>query len=239
MMETKIQRNSRVGEIVAHDFRTAEIFNKVGIDFCCGGAQLLEDACRSRGLNTEEIKKNIEEVMTSPEQTFHDFQSWDPVFLSDYIVNIHHRFVRTNVPELLNYTRKIASVHGAVHPELHQVATLFEDLSEELLQHLNKEEKILFPAIKEAYSNSQGKAGGLIASAISVMNNEHEQAGTAMDEIRRLTNSYSVPNDACNTYRVALKLLAQFENDLHVHVHLENNILFPKALQIATKITHS
>lgn len=232
-MEQLQLKNLTVGEIVANDFRTSSVFKKAGIDFCCGGKQLLSEACRKNGINELELQNEIRRLAEEPVNEFMNFKNWDPVFLSNYIVNTHHQFVKKNLPELVFYTQKIASVHGDNHPELVQVATLFEQINTELLQHLKNEEEVLFPVIQELVSSGSDKAKKTIVSEITRMFGEHDFAGGAMDEINRVTKGYQVPDDGCNTYRVAFKLLEQFEDDLHVHVHLENNILFPKALELA------
>ena len=136
-----------------------------------------------------------------------------------------------SLPDLVHYTDKIASVHGERHPELAEVADLFSQINRELLQHMINEEEVLFPAIKEVLSSGSGKAKATIISEIVRLSGEHEFAGGAMDKINVITHHYLVPADGCNTYQLAFKLLQQFEDDLHTHVHLENNILFPKALK--------
>ena len=224
--------NLTVGEIVANDFRTSAIFKKAGIDFCCGGKQSFSDACTVNGINSIELENEILKITEEPVNEFMNFKNWDPVFLSEYIVNTHHKFVLKNLPDLVFYTQKIASVHGDHHPELIEVADLFVKINTELLQHLKNEEEVLFPAIKEVLNTNSATAKKTIVSEITRMAGEHEFAGGAMDEINRITKGYQVPADGCNTYRVAFKMLEQFEDDLHTHVHLENNILYPKALQL-------
>jgi len=155
------------------------------------------------------------------------------VFLCDYIVNTHHKYVLKSLPELVSYTEKIASVHGERHPELKEVADLFSQINKELLQHMKKEEEVLFPSIKEAKNSASEKAKAIIISEITRLSGEHEFAGGAMDKINVITSNYQVPADGCNSYHVTFKLLREFEDDLHIHVHLENNILFPKALTAA------
>lgn len=232
-MEQLQLQNLTVGEIVANDFRTSTVFKKAGIDFCCGGKQSFTEACTEKGINTAEMESEILKLAEEPMNEFMNFKKWDPVFLSQYIVNTHHKFVLKNLPELVLYTQKIASVHGEHHPELVEVDNLFEKINAELLQHLKNEEEVLFPAIKEVVDTNSSKAKETIVSEITRMLGEHEFAGGAMDEINRITKGYQVPADGCNTYRVAFKMLEQFEDDLHTHVHLENNILFPKALELA------
>ncbi len=222
-----------VGEIVTNDIRTSAAFKKAGIDFCCGGKQSLAEACAEKGIDAAQLENEILKVSEEPMNEFMNFKNWDPVFLSDYIVNTHHKFVLKNLPDLVFYTQKIADVHGENHPELMEVADLFAKINDELLQHLKNEEDVLFPAIKEAVQTNSAKAKLTIKSEIERMTDEHEFAGGAMDHINVITKAYQVPAEGCNTYRVAFDLLEKFEDDLHTHVHLENNILYPKALTLA------
>jgi len=222
-----------IGEIVAFDYRTASVFKEAGIDFCCGGKKNIDETCSEKGIDPAELIEKLESIESVPNTTTHNFIEWDPGFLCDYIVNTHHKYVLKSLPDLVLYTGKIASVHGERHAELAEVAELFSQINRELLQHMKNEEEILFPAIKEVLSSGSGKAKATIISEISRLSGEHEFAGGAMDKINVITHKYSVPDDGCNTYHLAFKLLQQFEDDLHTHVHLENNVLFPKALKSA------
>lgn len=232
-MTTDSFKEPTIGEIVADDFRAASLFKKEGIDFCCGGNKSLTQACEEKGVDPLEFARELVMLKQTPASGNQNFKEWKLDFLCDYIVNTHHMYVLKTLPELVLYTRKIASVHGEHHPELLEVASLFARINEELLQHLKKEEEVLFPAIKEALAASSPESKALIISEIARMQGEHEFAGGAMDQINEMTHNYLVPGDGCNTYRVSFKLLEQFEDDLHVHVHLENNILYPKALKLA------
>jgi regulator of cell morphogenesis and NO signaling len=232
-MSTELNSEITIGEIVANDFRAASLFKKAGIDFCCGGFKILSEACREKGSDLSEILQQLNLLSQTPVSGATNFKEWDLGFLSDYIANTHHKFVLKTLPELMFYTQKIADVHGDHHPELLEVAELFAKINEELLQHLKNEEDVLFPAIKAAEKNASPMIKSTIISEVKRMQGEHEFAGGAMDKINTLTNNYLIPVDACNTYRVSLKLLEQFEDDLHIHVHLENNILYPKALIMA------
>jgi regulator of cell morphogenesis and NO signaling len=232
-MLNQISIEPTIGEIVASDFRAASLFKEAGIDFCCGGNKSLSDACKEKGADESHLIQQLETLAQTPVSGAMNFKEWDLGFLSDYIVNTHHKFVLKNLPELVFYTQKIANIHGDHHPELMEVASLFTKINEELLQHLKNEEEVLFPAIKAAEKNASPQVKSTIISEITRMQGEHELAGGAMDKINVLTNNYLIPADACNTYRVSLKLLEQFEDDLHIHVHLENNILYPKALKLA------
>ena len=231
-MKQSVYANKLLGEIVVDDFRTAEIFMNAGIDFCCGGKKTLQKACEEKALDLNSVEAQIDELKALPTLPSQNFNEWSLDFLSDYIVNTHHKYVLKTLPELVFYTQKISDVHGLHHPELVEVAKLFAQINTELLQHLKNEEEVLFPAIKEVLKSNSPQAKATIHSEIERMSEEHEFAGGAMDHINVITNGYALPEDACNSYGVAFKLLQQFEDDLHIHVHLENNILYPKALKL-------
>ena len=222
-----------IGEIVANNFSAASLFKKEGIDFCCGGKKSLTQACEEKGLDPLEIVKKLIALEQIPVQINQNFKEWKLDFLCEHIMKTHHVYVLKTLPELVFYTQKIASVHGEHHPELIEVANLFARVNAELLQHLQNEEEVLFPAILKLMTTHSSEAKELIISEIARMQNEHEFAGETIDHINELTQNYRIPEDGCNTYRVTFKLLEQFEDDLHIHVHLENNILYPKALKLA------
>jgi regulator of cell morphogenesis and NO signaling len=226
------QEEQLLGNIVAMDFRVASVLSKAGLDFCCGGSKTLDAACREKGISTEEIIEKLSDLENQPVIPGQNFNEWQPGFLSDYIVNVHHSYIRRTVPDLLFYTDKIMNVHGDRHPELSEVAGLFAKLSHELLLHLDREEKVLFPAIKEAVRTRSSEALKTIAGEMPGMSSEHEFVGGTMDKINEITGGYNVPADGCNTYAVTYRLLKEFEDDIHIHVHLENNILFPKSLKL-------
>ena len=223
-----------IGEIVANDFRAASVFKSNHIDFCCGGKKSLAEACLEKGIESEKVESELYELAAIPANSGQDYKLWKTDFLCDYIVNTHHQYVLKTLPDLIFYTQKIATVHGEHHPELTEVAALFAKINDELLQHLKKEEEVLFPAIKSVLAHNDQESKEIIVSEITRMAGEHEFAGGAMDTINTLTHHYALPPDSCATYQVTFKLLEQFEDDLHIHVHLENNILYPNAL----KLTH-
>ena len=229
----KNYKDINIGEIVTQDFRAAEIFKNAGIDFCCGGSQSLEQACKEKKLDSSVLETELAKLEMTTVNAMHNFNEWNLDFLCDYIVNTHHKTVMKLLPQLTVYTQKIAQVHGANHQELIAISALFAEINTELLQHLRNEEEVLFPAIKELLINNSDEAKATIISEINRIKGEHEFAGGAMDKINVLSDNYSVPADGCSTYQVAYKLLEQFEDDLHIHVHLENNILYPKALSLA------
>ena len=226
-------KDINIGEIVTLDFRAAEIFKNAGIDFCCGGSQSLEQACKEKNLDSNVLETELAKLENTTVNALHNFNEWNLDFLCDYIVNTHHKTVLKLLPQLTVYTRKIEQVHGAHHPELVEIAALFSQINDELLQHLKKEEEVLFPAIKDVLKTNSSESKKIVISEITRMKGEHEFAGGAMDKINVLSDNYSVPADGCSTYQVAYKLLEQFEDDLHIHVHLENNILYPKALRFS------
>lgn len=166
------------------------------------------------------------------------FASWSPAFLVDYILANHHAYVRAALPAILAHARKVADTHGERHPEMVEVARTFERVVAEMTQHMMKEEQILFPYVKSLAAQAEADCPaspspfGTVANPIRMMEAEHESAGGAMRRIRELTGGYAPPDDACTTYRATLAELEEFERDLHQHVHLENDILFPRALEM-------
>ncbi len=226
-------KDMQIGQIVADDFRTSKVFTDAGIDFCCGGKQSIGEACKDLKLDVSEFEKTINEIKSQSINQSLNFKEWELPFLIDYIVNTHHKYVLKTLPELKFYTQKIASVHGENHPELIDIAAKIDSVAKELDQHLKNEEEVLFPTIKNYLQSPNSDDAKTIISEITRMFGEHDFAGGTLDEINRITEGYKTPEDACNTYEVAFKLLKQFEDDIHVHVHLENNILFPKALKLS------
>lgn len=231
-------RNRTVGEIVKLDFRAADVFSSYGIDFCCGGKISVSEACANAKTDESIVIGALENLQNQSGSAVHDFDSWDLGFLADYIIHTHHDYVRKAIPQILPLAQKVADVHGGHHAEVIRINELFQDLANELTMHLQKEEMVLFPYIKKlAASQSSGDCPdgscfGAVAGPISVMEQEHEEAGMILKEMFSLSHGYTVPEDACNTFRVLFGKLKEFEDDLHRHIHLENNILFPKAIEL-------
>ncbi len=229
-----------VGDIVAKDYRTAAIFSKHGIDFCCNGKKSIENACNEKGIDPQQLKADLDTITNSVPagNAVTDYNSWPIDLLVDYIEKKHHRYVREQLPVLTGYLDKICKVHGGQHPELLQVQTLFALTADEFPQHMHKEEQMLFPYIRQLVNISEGKGEktpppfGAVQNPIHMMKQEHNAEGERFNAIRRLSNNYTVPADGCNTYRTTYALLDAFERDLHLHIHLENNILFPKAIKL-------
>jgi len=229
--------NLSVGEIVTKDFRTASVFSEYGIDFCCGGDKTLKEACEEKSVNVSELENKLDVAIQSKAEGV-DFNSWSLDLLVDYIEKTHHTYIKGKAPILLQYLKKISEVHGERHPELIEIYDLFLHSALDLEMHLNKEEHILFPFIRQLAEHE--KSGqrmepghfGTIQNPIAMMKEEHVKEGERFDTISKLSGGYAVPEDACNTYRIAYAMLNEFEQDLHKHIHLENNILFPKAIQL-------
>lgn len=227
-----------VGAAVAKDYRAAGVLEKYGIDFCCGGNVPLDAACRDKGVDPQAVRRELEEAAARPLDRSQNYDAWELPFLADYIVNTHHAYLKESIPTITAYAQKIAEVHGANHPEAVEIAAIFRKVGADMMLHLQKEEEKLFPAIKRL---AELKAKGTSANAQEVsalkavladLSHEHDEVGAAVHEIRRLANEYTVPGDVCNTFMVTYRKLKEFEDDLHKHVHLENNILFPKAARV-------
>ncbi|KGE85860.1 MAG: iron-sulfur cluster repair di-iron protein [Phaeodactylibacter xiamenensis] len=232
-----------VGEIVADNYRAAEVFKSFGIDFCCGGGKTVAEVCQAKGVDYTALERQFLELdKQRSDAPAHNFKSWQPSFLIDYIVNVHHTYVTEKVPLLKQYAAKVAKVHKDSIPASKEVKTYLDALSEELLDHLQKEERVLFPYIKRLEAAIQQPTADRsafkgVSGPIGQMELEHEFAGEMMSKIRAATDDFTPPDFACNTVRVLYKMLEEFERDLHQHVHLENNVLFPRALKMEAQLT--
>jgi regulator of cell morphogenesis and NO signaling len=231
-----------IGELVAKDFRRAEVFKKYGIDFCCGGKKTLEKACSEKGLDVVRIEDELKGLEQETKGNSNDFKSWDPGFLADYILNTHHKYVNSAIPVIYEYTQKVANVHGDRNPEVVKIAETFLELMNELNRHMCKEEDILFPYIKElALAKKNGTrlpspGFGTVENPVRMMEHEHDVAGDLMLQIKNLSNDFTPPQNACTTFRLSYAKLKEFEEDLHTHIHLENNILFPAAIKLEKEL---
>lgn len=220
-----------VGEIVAEDYRKAAVFERHGIDFCCGGSRNVRDACDSAGVDYATVAQSLSAVgsPTGPASQQTEMADWELHRLADHIVEKHHTYVRESTPLLREFADKIAQVHGVRHPELLRIRDLVDALLGELEEHMEEEESVLFPRIAALSSPEHRRDGNEVRTATTPLEDDHDRAGTLMKEIHRLSDGFSPPEDACATYRATYAKLAEFEADLHRHVHLENNILFPRA----------
>lgn len=237
-----VQEDQIIGELVAQDYRTATVFKKYGIDFCCQGSTRVNEACDKKGIDATLVLKDLNSAMQSASSSGIDYQSWPLDLLVDYIVKKHHRYVEEKSQEIKPYLDKIRKVHGDRHPELHEINQHFLAAAGMLAQHMKKEELILFPFIRKmaAAKNNGTKIDPphfeSIVVPINNMMDEHTVEGDRYRKIEELSNNYTPPADGCNTYRVTFGLLKEFEEDLHMHIHLENNILFPKAIELEKEL---
>ncbi len=222
-----------VGEIVAEDYRASQVFRSKGLDFCCGGGKSLEDACSSKNIDIEQVVEELS-LLQHTISAEPNYNEWGLDFLVDYIEQNHHRFVRKMLPEIYFYAEKVAGRHGVNHPELLEIVSVVRELGAELDDHLTKEETGVFPAIKELVRNHEKIQIG--QNTMETLEDEHETAGELMARIEKLTNGFTPPEGACASYQILFKNLEAFSADLHKHVHLENNILFPKALALENRI---
>lgn len=241
----EISAQSIIGDLVAQDDRIATIFSQHGIDFCCNGNRTLQAACDSHQIDTDQILLQIQSISQTSTSTTENYHSWPLDELTDHIVQTHHQYVARKIQEILPLLQKIVTVHGAQHPELMEVQDLFQQTVAELTQHMKKEELILFPFIHKMMHAQKHHLPlgtpliGSIENPIAMMHEEHEHEGERFRRISSLTHTYTPPADACNTYRTTLALLQEFEKDLHIHIHLENNILFPKSIQLQRDLSIS
>lgn len=237
-------KDKHIGEIVADDFRTAAIFKKHGIDFCCKGGRTIQEACSQKNLDETEVLADLENLPSKNSGEI-DFKAWPLDLLADYVEKTHHRYVEEKTPVLLAFLDKLCKVHGGNHPELFEIKELFEASAKDLGAHLKKEELVLFPFIKNLVkAKISGEPApqahfGTVENPIAMMTHEHTVEGERLRKIGEITGEYTPPQDACQTYRVTFAMLEEFENDLHKHIHLENNILFPKAIQLEKELNSS
>jgi regulator of cell morphogenesis and NO signaling len=230
-----------LAQIVNSNHRAATVFEKYHLDFCCKGKRSLQQACTESELPVDDILSDLEKTtQQNNDKVSINFDNLSLSQLAEYIVTTHHEYVKKEMPAIAMYLQKVTSKHGGHHPEMLKVFEIFMAVKEEMEQHMQKEEVVLFPRIKElekqiGMGNQPQINITYLKAPITMMEHEHDHAGSALAEIRQLTANYNPPADACTTYRLSFAALEAFELDLHQHVHLENNILFPKAMKLFEK----
>jgi regulator of cell morphogenesis and NO signaling len=222
--------------------QTIPVFEKLGIDFCCGGNRPLDEACAAANLNLDSVLQSLEKALAEPVRpSDRELRAGSLAELMSHIVKTHHVYVRTQIPEICKLAEKVYRKHGANHPELETIRNVFQGLGEELMTHLMKEENILFPYIErmeEAVIQGDpilAPPFGTVANPVRMMEHEHDDAGGALKSLRETSNGYTPPADACVSFQALYTALANFERDLHQHIHLENNVLFPLAVEMESK----
>jgi regulator of cell morphogenesis and NO signaling len=219
-----------LAEIVKSNFRTSKVMERYGLDFCCNGKRTLAEACTEKAIPIADVVNDLQSlVYTNNYDT--NFDEFSLTHLVDHIVNIHHHYVREQMPLIHTYLDKVNSKHGDRYPYMKQVAETFFLLCNDLEAHLKREEEIVFPIIKDLEANNS--VNGELTLVTDAMEDEHTVVGALLLEIRNETKNYQVPEQACTTFSILLHLLKEFETDLHKHVYLENHILFPKAKKLA------
>lgn len=237
----EIKSNTIIGDIVRVNFKTAQLFEKNKIDFCCGGQISLAEACEKSDVDIKQLIPELELLvqLSDPDSKYLEGLELDD--LCEYIIKRHHTYVSENIPFLKQNLLKLCQVHGESHPELFEVAKLFGDGADNLSLHMQKEETVLFPYIakmvdlKKAGNINSDFAGGVL-EPINQMILEHVVEGERFEKISGITQNYTPPADGCATYQVTYKSLQEFEQDLHRHIHLENNILFKKAAELENEL---
>ncbi|MCF8380561.1 MAG: iron-sulfur cluster repair di-iron protein [Bacteroidales bacterium] len=237
----EINTNTSVGDIVKTNFKTAQIFDKNKIDFCCGGGISLEEACQKSKVDINLLVPELEALLTlsDPDSKYIDGLELDE--LCDYIEKRHHSYVNENIPFLQVKLQKLCDVHGENHPELFEIKELFDGAAGNLSAHMKKEELILFPYFRKMvkFKNEALKPEGefgKVSITIDMLDDEHKTEGERFVKISELSSSYTCPPDGCGTFQVTYQSLKDFEKDLHRHIHLENNILFKKALILESEL---
>jgi regulator of cell morphogenesis and NO signaling len=233
------EKSPTVRELAAVNPSAARIFEGFGIDYCCGGEKSLAEACTAARVNFDEVKTALERPVSETKDR--DWQTASLAELVAHIVKKHHRFTREEIARLTPLIAKVEGVHGQNHPEINQVQGLFRGLAQEMTMHMMKEEHMLFPYIEqlEQALNRGTRPGppmfGTVENPVRMMMMEHDASGEALRRIRELTGGYTAPAEACVSYQTLYKALQEFEADLHQHIHLENNILFPRAIQLESQ----
>lgn len=236
-----IDATKTVGELTASLPNAYRVFEKAGIDYCCGGSRTLADACARAGVAVEPLLRSLADAAASGDTTAIDWRARPLGELIGHVLQTHHVFTRDELDRADRLLTKVRKVHGDHHPELHDLRALFDALSGELLTHLQKEENVLFPyilALEEAQRAGRPAATPpfrTVARPVWMMNLEHESAGEMLRAIRKATSDYTPPPDACGSFRALYASLAALEEDLHLHIHLESNVLFPRAIELEQK----
>lgn len=230
-----LEKETKIGDLVKQDYRTAGIFKEHHIDFCCGGDKSIEQACDDKKTSVDKLLAELSKAISQKKEAQINYDQMPIDLLADYIEKTHHRYVEAQIPILRQYLKKLVAVHSEGAPYLREVEQLFITSSGNLAQHMKKEELVLFPFIRkmvEAKIRGEQLPSahfGAIDNPITMMMEEHSIEGDHFKQMQSLTNDYSVPEWGCNTFMVAMKTLEEFQDDLFLHIHLENNILFPKA----------
>jgi len=244
LQQIDILKDSYVTDIVRQDYRTASVFKKYEIDFCCGGKWPLGIVCETKGLDFDKLKTELKQaIRTIKLSNTLQFDKWDIDFLTEYIINVHHRYLRESLPQIKEQLEQFAKGHIKQYPYLTDLLIQFDQLYKEFFPHLDQEEEVLFPYIRQiahAYESKESYASLLVRTlrkpVENVMQHEHDSVAKILHQLRRLTNNYTLPEKACISHQVCFSLLRELDNDLVQHLYLENQILFPKAIAMEKEL---
>ena len=236
----EVQLTTTLGEIVRERLSTTRLFEEIGMDYCCGGDQSLEEACRQADRNVEEVLAAVGAALQEGPagEDALDYRRLGLGDLVSHILETHHVYTKRELDRLPRLLDKVCGVHGERHPELPEIRQLFESLKADLEPHMWKEEQVLFPYVRDleqarrSGQSSPPSCFGTVRNPIGMMRTEHESVGQVLEAMRKAARGYQAPEDACVSYRALYEALEAFEKDLHQHIHLENNILFPTVVEL-------
>jgi regulator of cell morphogenesis and NO signaling len=225
-----------VGSIVTQNIGAAKILDRYGIDFCCGGSKTLVDACQEKNIRIDDLLEELTSMKQNNNELSPNFDAMKLDDLTHYIENFHHKYTSESILFINAHMNKLILAHGINHPDLEHIKMIFDDISDHLTIHMKREELMLFPYIQKIVRVGKDAVGrsvfGEVEKPISGLMDDHEVEGERFRRLQNLTNYYTVPPDGCNTFKATYAAMKELETDLHIHIHLENNILFPKALAL-------
>lgn len=241
----KITPERTIGSIVAEDYRAAATFTKYGIDFCCKGGRSVQEVCEKQNIDSQKLAEDIAASLSRDAKSSDDVRTWPLDKLADHVETVHHRYVEERGPIIKQYLDKLCRVHGDRHPELFAVSEEFDHCIGAMAMHMKKEELILFPFVRNlAKSERSGEPFrapkfGTVENPVNAMMADHNDEGERFERMNAVSGNFTPPADGCTTYNTAFSMLREFEEDLHLHIHLENNIMFPRSIALEKALTLS
>lgn len=231
-----MKETDTMGAIVAQNVRAALVLDRYGLDFCCGGGKTLEEACRGTGISATQVIDEIRAQESGNATNTTNAAELKLDELTRYIEKVHHRYTEDTTTLVRKNLERLETVHGERHPELSEIKKIFTEMSGHMAVHMKKEELMLFPYIRKLVNAGKDAVGkgvfGSVTSPVAAMMNDHADEGERLKELARLTDHYTVPSDGCETYKATYSAMRDFEADMHIHIHLENNVLFPGAIEL-------
>lgn len=237
-----VTQETKLKDVILENPAAAPILEKAGMDYCCGGKQTVGEACLKAGMPPEVLLERLREAANDVSPEAKDWTTASMSELARHIVNKHHSYVREALPRISDHLAKVAQKHASNHPETERIQDLFDVLAGELMQHMQKEEMIVFPYVEQMSAAAESGTKlhtpffGTVQNPVAMMIKEHDSAGELIGQIKELSSSFTAPADACTTFTLVYRELEEFDRDLRLHIHLENNILFPRAVEMETRI---